>query len=243
MIPWIVNSGTMLDTPGTAFGSLKCPLNRGAISGFLFPTWVQKPGSFSTYGVPNQFRPKGVGASGYDYTGCHNWHISGHVDEEDSKLKLLFTEDFHGKGTWGASLLYELNKSSGWTRRNYLAKSNQLNGFIPIDLYDPEVLIPSGDLYNPNPRVDEINKTVKVNYKVYDWPYWSKVTTRLEYSTDNGYTWNYAGGQRAVSPGTKQTDPSGTIGGAGSITWNYGNQLSHATEYPNIQLRIRAQED
>jgi hypothetical protein len=243
MIPWIVNSGTMLDTEGTAFGSLHCPLNRGAISGFLFPTFVQKPDHFRTYGSPNQFRPEGIGASGYDYTGCHNFHISGFADEEESKLKLLFTEDFHGQGTWGASLLYELNKSSGWTRKNYLAKSNQLNGLIPIDLYDPEILIPSGDLYNPNPRIDEVNETVSIDYKVYDWPYWSEVTTRLEYSINNGRTWNYAGGQRAVSAGTKLTDPSGTIGGAGRIIWNYGDQLSHSTEYPNVQLRLRAQED
>lgn len=250
-IPFIVNSGTMVDAPGTAFGSLKCPLNRGAISGFLFPTWVQQPSSYRTVtGISGakSYQPQGIGASGWNYTGCHNWHTSGYVDEQDSKLKLMFTEDYHGSAsaafTWGSTLIYELDQASGWRRVNYLAKSNQLNGFIPIDLYDPEVIIPSGDIYNPNPRINEVDQTVTVDYNVYDWPYWSKVTTRLEYSIDHGQTWNYAGGQRNINTGSPLTDPSGLLGGGRStIVWKYTDQLSKNIDYPSVQLRIRAQED
>lgn len=249
-IPFIANSGTMLDPVGTPYNNLHCPLSRGAISGFLFPTIVHQPSSYRTVtGISGakSFQPQGVGASGYDYTGCHYWHTSGFVDDQDGKLKLLFSEDYHGSATaaftWGSSLVYELDKASGWRRVNYLAKSNQLNGFVPIDLYDPEILIPSGDIYNPNPRINEVDHTVSIDYHAYDWPYWSLVTTRLEYSIDAGQTWNYAGGQRNVSTGTKQTDPSGTIGGGKhTIVWNYLNHLSHDIDYPSVQLRIRAQE-
>ncbi len=240
MIPWVSTSGTMIDGEYTAFGSLHCPLNRGAISGYLFPTWIQYP---LYHILGGQFRPYSHGPSGYDYTGCHNWHISGHTDEVNKKLRLMFSEDFHGAGVWGATLFYDLSESSGWNRVNYLAKSNQLNGLVPIDLYDPEVLIPSGDLYNPNPRINEISKQLTLDYYLYDWPHWSLVTTRMEYSIDDGQSWHYAGGQRSLSTGSKATDPSGVNGVKHTWTWNYADYLNHNTDYNRIQLRVRAQED
>ncbi len=240
-IPWITSSGILVDDEGTTWNNLQLPLTKGVVKAFLSPTWIQKPGLYQT--VSGSFVPKTPGASGYDYTGCHNYHVAGYSDEDKEVLHLLFSQDFHGPNAndTGKVLYYQLSKASGWDRKNYLPLCNQLNGLMPIDLYDPEIIVPSGDLYNPNPRVDEVNKKVTCAFSVYDWPFWSSVNIRMEYTTD-GYTWHTACGLRGVSTGTKASDPSGVKGVQHTIVWNYDNDLSPNYDYPYLQVRLRAVE-
>ncbi len=242
-IPMIWGSGDMLDPPGTAFNSLNMSMKKGIVSGYLAPTWVTYPQGFKTVTVSGvkKFHPYGHSASGYDYTGCHNWHISGFTDEDKDVLHLVLSENYHGISAYGQVLYYQLNKTSGWDRKNYLPKCNQLNGLIPIDMYDPEVIIPSGSFYNSNPKVDEVNHTISVDFKIFDWPFWSNVNIKMEYSID-GYTWHSACGLRNISTGSKASDPSGIIGTQHTIIWNYGNDLSPNMDYNYLQLRIRATE-
>jgi hypothetical protein len=238
-LPWFDGSGTLMDAPGTTWDNLNVPLNHGAISGHLGPTYVAYPPSFQT--VSGVFGPTGTAASGWDFTNCHNYHISGFNDQDNDVLHLIFTEDFHGEGEFGSTLYYELNKSSGWNRKNWVRASNQLNGLIPIDLYNPEVIVPSGDLYNPNPRIDEVNKTIRVDFNIYDWPYWNNVNVTMEYSIDGGQSWYFASKKKNISTGSEISDPSGVIGVQDTITWTYTNQLSKNVYYPNVQVRLRAE--
>lgn len=134
------SSGVLVDDVGVAFNNLQIPLSRGKQIGHIFPTFVIYPQGWTTIdGAPT---PTGVGPSGFDYTGCRNYHISGFTDEEEQKLKIIFTENLQGR-----TLYYELDKASGWHRKNEILNSNQLNGLIPIDLYGPEVIIPSGTIF------------------------------------------------------------------------------------------------
>lgn len=237
ILPWW-SSGVLLDADNTAYNALQIPLEYGALSGYLFPTLVQYPADWT--------EPSGVGPSGYDYVGCYNYHIAGHVDKDAKRLRLFFTRDYDDGGT----LFYDLTTSSGWIQRNWIPESKQLNGFMPIDLYDPEVIIPSGDLYNPNPYIDEYNKKVYVKYYLYDWGYWDAVDLKVDYSTDNGQNWFQAStvtvvgkstGIKAKSTGSKQTDPSGVLGAPYTLCWDYSQDLSKHVYYPDIQIRIRAE--
>lgn len=242
LLPWW-GSGILRDPANTSYDSLKVPLNKGALSGYLFPTFVQYP---EGYGFQNgSFGPSGVGPSGYDYTGCHNYHISGNVDKDENVLHLMFTEDFDDGGT----LLYDLTKSSGWIQKNWATETKQLNGYIPIDLYSPEIIMASGDLYNPNPRVDEVNQRVYIDYDIYDWGYWDSSRVFVEYST-NGQDWATAD-HIAISgksdpivnrtTGTKETDPSGVNGAPYTICWEYSKDISKNVFYPNVMIRLRAE--
>jgi len=241
IIPWW-SSGVLLDVQYTPYGSLQVPLQYGTISGFLFPTNVAYPFG---YGYQDEvWAPSGVGASGYDYSGCKNYHIAGHVDKDNRLLRLMFSEDYN-KGT----LFYSLNRSSGWIQQNYVPESKQLNSYIPIDLYSPEIIIPSGTLYNPNPRIDEVNKRVYVNYNILDWGFWDLANISMEYSID-GSVWSRANAIsiaglsdsiRNRSTGSKASDPSGVIGASYTACWDYSKDLSSNVFYPNTKIRIRAE--
>lgn len=231
------SSGNLVDPEGTAFNQLQIPLEYGSISGYLFPTWVQYPQGFGFQN--NIFGPSGVGPSGYDYTGCKNYHISAEVDPINKKVNIIFTEDFDEGGT----LYFELNESSGFIQKNYLPQSKQLNSLVSIDLYDPEIIIPSGDLLNPNPRIDFVNNNVHLKYNIHDWGFWSNVDVISEYSTD-GQTWNFIGKSRNKNTGSLETDPSGVLGTEHELIWQYTkgpNPLNKNAFYGNVQMRLRAE--
>jgi hypothetical protein len=238
------NSGIMVDANNTSFDQLHVPLEFGTISGFLFPTFVRYPAGFgqqfTASGDPFLFLPSGVGPSGYDYTGCNNYHISGFVDTQKDVLKLSFSEDFED----GGALTFELNKASGWNRSNYLPFSKQLNGYVPIMLYDPEVIIPSGGVLDPNPSVDEVNKTLTLKYRLYDWPFWDKVDVISEYSLDYGRSWVFLRRQKELSTGSPDSDPSGVIGTEHTLVWNWAQDDPHPISknvwQPHVQIRLRA---
>ena len=245
------SSGIIVDPPNTPYQNLQVPLEFGAQSGFLFPTFIAYPGGwgfqYSGGGPPSGlgfplgspsgdiFAPSGTGPSGYDYTGVNSYHISATVDEDEELAHLIFSEDFEEANT----LYYTLNRASGWVLKNELRDAHQLNGLISIDLYDPEVIIPSGGLIRPNPYVDTVAKTVTVDYQVYDWPFWDSVDITWEYTTDR-QTWNKIGTSKNISTGTKQSDPSGVIGNTGQFTWNYDRDLSPNAPIPYVQIRGRA---
>lgn len=246
------SSGNLIDPLNTSFNALNVPLAVGSISGHLFPTFIKYPAGFGfqhpTSGGPlpeaqgGIFKPSGVGPSGYDYTGCRNYHISGFVDHQSRKLKLCFSEDFVD----GGALTFELNRASGWNRTNYIPNSKQLNGYVPIMLYDPEVIIPSGGVLDPNPVIDEVDKTLTLKYKLYDWPFWDDVDVISEYSLDYGQSWSFIRRQKQLSTGTLQTDPSGVNGVEHSLVWRYSDPadsphpLSKNVWQPHVQLRLRA---
>jgi len=242
-------SGNMIDSIGTPFSSLRVPLELNTVSGYLFPTFVRYPKGFRfqdpTNGGPlpsvsgGVFRPSGVGPSGWDYTGCSNYHIAGYVDQDRNKLQLYFSRDFISGGT----LFFELTPQSGWTRRNYLPHSKQLNSYVPTMLYDPEIIISSGCVLHPNPSIDEVNKQVVLKYRLYDWPFWRPADVISEYSTDYGASWNRIGRQNGLSTGSKVTDPSGVKGVEHILTWNWmtdPHPLSKNEWLPHVQVRLRA---
>jgi hypothetical protein len=235
------SSGVLVDTEGTTFNNLQVPLQFGEIGRYLFPTLINYPEAVVPSG--SLFVPSGTGPTGYDYSSCGNYHISGFSDDQDNRLKIIFSRDFDEK----ENLLFELTTSSGWIRRNYLTNVNQLNGLIPVMLYDPEIIIASGTLANPNPRINEVNQTVEIDYTVYDWPFWGTVNVIGEYSL-NGINWNPIKTVRNVSTGSQISDPSGVIGTQNTFTWNYtqdgihANRLNKNIFYPCIQVRLRAEE-
>ena len=244
-------SGNMVDAPGTPFDQLTIPLERNAVSGFLFPTFIRYPKRFSyqhpVSGGPfpaNQggiFMPSGVGPSGWDYTGCENYHISGYVDERAGKLQLYFTRDHVEGGT----LFFELSESSGWVRRNFLQHSKQLNGYVPVMLYNPEITIPSGSVVAPNPVIDEVNKEARLRFRLRDWPFWDAVDVVAEYSIDHGASWRKITTMRNLSTGSKQTDPSGVKGVEHVLSWHWSddgmpNFLSKNEWYPHVQVKLTA---
>jgi hypothetical protein len=238
------SSGVFNDTAGTHYANLQVPMENNTVSGFLFPTWVQKPVGWG-YVSPGFWGPSGFGGpSGWDFTGCTTYHIAGYVSEEEDVLKLLFTRDLEG-----GTLFYDLDTASGWIRRNWLPHAKQLNGIIPIDLYTPEVIIPSGTLYRPNPIVDVVNNRAFLDYAVYDWGYWDPVNMRMQYSINNGQDWHnatnikiaHASGRLGLSTGSEATDPSGVIGRSYTICWDYGRDLNPNVYYENVKLRLRAE--
>lgn len=243
-------SGNLLTTNNKPFNQMTVPLEFGPISGYLYPTDVIYPADFSfqhpvSGGIlPKDqggvFQPSGIGASGFDYTGCENYHISGYVDEQKNILEMSFTNDFAQDG---GTLFFELNKASGWIQRNHLIHSKQTNGYIPIMLYDPEITIPSGNLNNPNPTIDEANKTVTLEYRLYDWPFWDTIDVVSEYSLDYGQNWLTIGRQKNLSTGSLNTDPSGVKGVKQTLVWNYTdsqNSLSKNEFFPHVQIRLTA---
>jgi hypothetical protein len=151
---------------------------------------------------------------------------------------VTFSDDYED----GGALYYEINKASGWSLKNNVTECKQLNGFVPIDLYDPEIIIPSGDIFRPNPRIDEANEQIIIDYKIYDWPFFGNVDVLAEYSLD-GQAWNAITTQKNISTGNIATDPSGIVGVDNQLVWNYTqgqNKLSKNVYYPNIQIRMRA---
>ncbi len=243
-------SGNLLETNNKPFNQMTVPLEFGAMGRYLYPTDVIYPANFSYQdpfnGGPldqNQggvFRPSGVGSSGLDYTGCEQYHISGYVDDQKNILELSFTNDLAQDG---GTLFLQLNAASGWIQRNHLVNSRQTNGYIPIMLYDPEISIPSGSLRSPNPAIDEVNKTVTLDYRVYDWPFWDKVDVVSEYSLDYGQNWLTIGRQKNLSTGSLATDPSGVKGVKQTLVWNYAdsqNALSKNQFFPHVQIRLTA---
>ena len=99
-IPFLYNINDLDDTPGTTFDNLVIPLTNTELSGYLFPTLVNYPSGYAfvdpdgTDNVTNPmklpeasgavWRAIGQGPKGYDYTGSSNYHIAGHVDEDDT---------------------------------------------------------------------------------------------------------------------------------------------------------------
>jgi len=241
-------SGNMIDPLNTSFDQLDVPLERGAISGFLFPTFIQYPEGFGfqavsggplASGTPGALLlPSGVGPSGYDYTGVDSMHVSGFVDKDDQRLKLYFTND-----NQGGTLFFELDQASGWHQKNYTPYSKQLNSLVPIMMYDPEVVIPSGGVLDPNPSVNEVTKTVTLKYKIHDWPFFDAVDVLSEYSLDYGESWSFIKRQKGLSTGSLETDPSGVFGTDQILEWKWTegkHPLSKSVWYPHVQLRLRA---
>lgn len=250
-------SGVILDDEGTSYDQLRVPLTRGRTIRYLYPTSVINPAGFGfinaasgrVAGVPlasgsgGVYEPSGVGASGLDYTGCRNYHVSAFVDEVNNTLKVSFSEDYND----GGALVYELNSSSGWRLINHVRDSKQLNGLVPIDMYDPEIVIPSGTQTRPNPSHDPVNKTMTIDYEVYDWPFWRTVDIEVEYSIDDGLNWKRIGTIEGVSTGSQATDPSGVQGNSGTFVWEYSDHtrtfpLSPSMFYPSVQVRMRGKD-
>ena len=250
-------SGVILDDAGTPYNLLRVPLNFDRRNRELYPTFVTYP---ADYGFINQasgrvagvplasgsggiYAPSGVGASGWDYTGCRNYHVSAFVDEIDNTLKVCFTEDFAD----GGALIYELNTASGWRLINHVRDCRQLNGLVPIDLYDPEVVISSGTQAKPNPSHDPVARTVTIDYEVFDWPFWRNIDVEVQYSIDDGQTWEDIGTIKNISTGSFATDPSGVLGTQHSYVWKYTDTtrprpLSQSVLYDNVQVRMRGKD-
>ena len=271
------NLGLLNDTPGTAFGALAVPLTRGMLSGYLFPTRINypsgyafvnpsNPGTLNSDGIiiaPNildqgsggVWMAIGQGQKGYDYTGCSNYHIAGCVDEDDpddKKLRLYFSRNFIDNvgdetSTLVQTLFYDLTSNSGFIQKNEAWHVGQLNGYIPIELYDPEVIIPSGTFHNPNPFVDTLNSRVKIDFIATDYGFWDSVNVRLQYSLDGGQSWANAttSGQKiGLSTSSILNDPSGLGIDANqkhTLWWLYSQDISKNTFFPRVNLRIRAE--
>lgn len=250
-------SGVLLDNDGISFDQLRVPLAFTRRTRSLYPTSVINPASYGFINVASGriaavplasgsggvYSPSGVGVSGYDYTGCRNYHVSAFIDEVDHTLKVSFSEDYNDGGT----LVFELNQTSGWRHINHIRDSKQLNGLIPIDMYDPEVIIPSGSQRLPNPRHDPVNKTMTVDYEVFDWPFWRTVNIETQYSINDGVTWNDIGTIKNISTGTQTTDPSGIVGTQNTFVWDYSDHLqpsplSRSAFYPSVQIRMRGRD-
>jgi len=249
-VPFWLGSGTLIDTPGTHYANLNVPMQHGVVSGYLAPTFIAYPATYRTAeipagsGVTKLFVAEGVSASGYDYNGCTNYHVSGQVNADGDTLTLMFAQDFHGgsdASSRGKVLLYELNRASGWLQKNYLPHVNQLNGLVPLSWNNPDIIIPSGTMFAPNPSVDEINKTVDIEFNIRDYPYWGTMKVIGEYST-NGYEWFEFGRINNISTATKSLDPSGINGTNNVFRWKYDDFLSSHTEYNNVRIRLRAEE-
>ena len=269
----IWNSGLFIDEPGTPVESLKVRFGQGIISGFMYPTVVDYPSGFA-FIVPAQidgttkptnllpeasggvWGPFGQGARGWDYTGVGWRHTTGYIDEGDEqsnnhRLRLCFSDNPQATSVnvakQSASHFWELDKASGWHQRNYVHWGGACIGYKPVELYDPEVIIPSGSFDDPNPFVDRERKHIRVNFQVIDFGFWDKVKMKLEYTIDEGTNWNacsVSGSLGPLSTGTKQTDPSGTGADPDSehtVYWRWQDDLGPTTFYPLTRLRMRAE--
>lgn len=261
------SSGTYIEPTGKPFNQLNEPLEYGPLSGYLFPTFVAYPSGYAFVSpITGDYLPQasgGVwrpirggstkalqGASGYDYTGCSNYHVAGFVDNDDENnalLRLCFSRSFVGGAQGGKqvpSIFFDLTKTSGFIQRNEAWNAGQLSSYVPIDLYNPEVIISSGHILDS--YIDTTNKMVKVKFKLIDWHFWEPADIHVQYSINNGVSWADAttsGATSNLSTGTSLTDPSGM--GISStqnheIYWLYSNDLSKNEFYPDVRLRIRA---
>lgn len=268
-------SGSFVEDPGKIFNQLNIPLAYGALSGYLFPTIVAYPSGYAflnpsgeAYGYLPQasggvWRPvhggpvSAWGPSGYDYTGCANYHIGGYVDLDDPKdkrLRLSFSRNFVGTSTLSLNrqqptLFYDLTESSGFIQRNHAWNAGTICGYTPINLYNPEIIVPSGDVYNRNPKVDTVNKRVSIKYKASDYQYWEPINVKLEYSINRGITWatcTTSGSISNVSTGSQVVDPSGRAIHSSQeheLFWLYDHDISKNTLFPHVLLRIRGEID
>jgi hypothetical protein len=271
-------SGQLNDAPFTTFDALDVPLQKGALSGHLFPTLVNYPSGYAgvdpaspgatnsdgviirptilDVGAGGEWRAIGQGARGYDYTGCSNYHIAGLVDEDDSqdqRLRLYFSRNFDGGDGASApqvpTLFFDLTTSSGFIQKNEAWKVGQLNGYIPIELHDPEVIVPSGDLREPNPFIMERDKMVRLQFITTDWGFWEPVDVKIHYSLDGGQNWltpTISGFTSDLSTGSPVTDPSGMgidPNQKHTVYWLYDRDISKNEFFPRVQLRIRAERD
>lgn len=266
----IWTSGNMLDDAGTSFDQLKIKLDKGTISGFLYPTIVNYPSGYD-YVDPSQldgstvptdllpeesggfWGPFKQGAKGWDFTGVRGRHVTGYVDETDEKtnnhvLKLCFSDNPKQSTSSDqvASHFFELNKSSGWKQVNYVHWGGAFcGGYSPVDIHDPEVIIPSGSIDDPNPKPDLEKQWLKVKFRVIDFGFWDNVSMKFQYTTDDGINWKdgtiASGNLSPLSTSNKQTDPSGLIGGSHEIWWNYGKDIGRNRYFPSVRIRLRAE--
>jgi len=269
----IWNSGLMADEPGTPVELLNITFGQGTISGYIYPTIVDYPSGYAfiessqldgvtkpTNRLPEAsggvWGPYAQGARGWDYTGVGWRHTTGYVDESDEqsnnhRLRLCFSNNpFNTTANIAnqtPSHFWELDKASGWHQRNYVHWGGACIGYQPVELYDPEVVIPSGSFDDPNPFVDFERKHVRVNFQVIDFGFWDKVKMKLEYTTDEGENWNacsISGSLGPLSTGTKQTDPSGVGADPASehtVFWRWQDDLGPTRFYPLTRLRMRAE--
>lgn len=269
----IWTSGNLQDTPGTPFNLLQIKLDMGTVSGWLYPTIVDYPSGFDFIDPVEFFNktikptnllpevsggvwgPFGQGARGWDFTGVRGKHITGYIDEADEQtnsheLKLCFsdnppqTNDLRDNQV--ASHFFTLNKASGWRQVNYVHWGGAFcGGYQAIDLHDPEVIIPSGSIDDPNPFIDPINERMRIRYKVLDFGFWDTVQMKFQYTTDEGLNWRDAtiSGSLLTTTGTKQIDPSGIGTGRGfsEIFWLYPDDIGRNVFFPTVRIRMRAE--
>ncbi len=265
----IWTSGNLQDAPGTAFDQLQIKLDKGTISGYMFPTIVNYPSGFAFVdpadldltSTPTNLLPEsnggvwgpfGQGTIGWDFTGVRRRHITGYIDEADEQtnnheLRLCFSDnppaDTIVDSDQVASHFFALNKASGWRQINYAHWGGAFcGGYQAVDLHDPEVIIPSGSLDDPNPLVDPQNGRTRVKFKVLDFGFWDTVQCKFQYSIDEGLNWSDAtvSGSLEVGTGTKQVDPSGIgVGRSDSeIFWLHEQDLGRGVfQMPRIRMR------
>lgn len=268
----IWTSGNVVDPPGTTFDALQLKLDYGSISGFLYPTIVNYPSGYN-YINPNQldgstvptnllpavsggvWGPFQQGKKGWDYTGVTGKHVTGYVNMNDPEtnnytLKLCFSDNPPSTDQLSekqvASHFFELTRASGWKQVNYVHWGGAFcGGYQSVDLYDPEVIIASGTIADPNPWIDPYREMARIKFQLLDWGYWDNVYCRFEYTTDDGLNWKHAtissGSLGPLSTNTKQADPSGILGGNHEIWWDYKADLGRHTWYPNVRVRMRAE--
>jgi len=264
-------SGNLIDNTGTAFDQLQIKLGKGSISGFMYPTLVDYPSGFdyinptavngtnkpgvtdllpaSSGGVWSAW---GQGARGWDYTGVGWRHTTGFVDDTDSetnnhRLRLCFSRNPFGstdnatKQT--ASHFWELDTASGWHQVNYVHWGGCMIGYHGVDIHDPEVIIPSGSVDDPNPFVDHLRDHVRVKFQVLDFGFWDNVNMKLEYTTDEGISWHAATVSGSLGPlatNNKEADPSGLFGQEHEVFWRYKQDLGSKI-FPLARIRMRAE--
>lgn len=266
----IWNSGMFLDTPGTAFNNLGARMDKGTVSGFLYPTIVNYPSGYAYINgnqlngttVPTNLLPAvsgGVwgpfrqGATGWDFTGVRGRHVTGYINDADDKtnnntLVLCFSDNPNNLDNENqvASHFFELNKSSGWHQMNYVHWGGAFcGGYQRADIYDPEVIIPSGSFADPNPLVDMERGWLKIKFNVIDFGFWDNVSMKFSYTTDEGINWKdgtiASGSMGPLSTSTKQADPSGLIGGSHTIWWDYKSDIGGNEFHPLVRIRLRAE--
>lgn len=211
------SSGAFIDPANTPFDQLKIKLNKGAVSGYMYPTLVDYPSGFDYVdpavvdgatkpGVANLlaaasggvWAPWGQGARGWDFTGVGWRHVAGFVEsrsdnENDYRLRLAFSRNPAGS-TDNASKqtethFWELDRASGWHQINYAHWGGAIHTYQPVDLDAPEVIIPSGSLDDPNPVVNPTEGHLRVRFNLVDWGFWDQVNMKFEYSLNDGFTW------------------------------------------------------
>ena len=265
----IWTSGNMIDAPGTAFNALQIKLDKGTVSGFLYPTLVNYPSGYN-YIEPSQldgttvptnllpvasggvWGPFGQGAKGWDFTGVAGRHVTGYLNDDDEEsnnhtLMLCFSDNPNDSQDQDqvASHFFELNKSSGWRQVNYVHWGGAFcGGYQKVDFYDPEIIIPSGSIDDPNPHIDIDRGWMRTKFKILDWAFWDSVKCRFEYTLDDGLNWHSAtiasGSLSPLSTNTKQNDPSGVIGEQHEVWWDYKTDLGNQFR-PFVRIRMRAE--